>query len=49
MIGNTIAIVSGIDSATTAPGREAEADDAHRHDDGDRLPERLHELADGVS
>ena len=27
-------------------GAQAEADDAHRHDDGDRLPQRLHELAD---
>ena len=27
-------------------GPDAEADDAHRHDDGDRLPQRLHELAD---
>ena len=25
---------------------QAKADDAHRHDDGDRLPERFHELAD---
>ena len=25
---------------------QAEADDADRHDDGDRLPERLHEFAD---
>ena len=29
-------------------GPDAEADDAHRHDDGDRLPQRLHELADGT-
>jgi hypothetical protein len=27
-------------------GPRAEAHDAHRHDDGDRLPQRLHELAD---
>ncbi len=47
MIGNTIAIVSGMVSATTEPGLQAEADDAHRHDDGDRLPERFHEFADG--
>jgi hypothetical protein len=30
-------------------GPEAETDDAHRHDDSDRLPERLHELTDGGS
>ena len=29
-----------------APALHAKADDAHRHDDGDRLPQRRHELAD---
>jgi len=29
-------------------GSEPETDDAHRHDDRDRLPERFHKLADGA-
>ena len=48
MIGKMIATVSGIESATTAPGRKPGADDAAGHDDGDRLPQRCHEFADRV-
>ena len=45
--GRTIAIVEGIRQRDHRARPQAEADDADRHDDGDRLPERFHELADG--
>ena len=48
MIGKMIATVSGIDSATTAPGRKPRLTMLHGHDDGDGLPQRFHEFADGV-
>jgi hypothetical protein len=47
VIGKTIAIVSGIESATSTRSNP-ETDETHRHDDCDRLPERLHEIADRV-
>ena len=47
MTGNTIASVSGIDSDNGA-GSNAETDEAHRHDDGNGLPQRRGEVANGV-
>ena len=39
--GKTMASVSGIESATTAPARTPSATKLHDHDDDDRLPQRL--------
>ncbi len=43
---NTAASVSGMASATTRAGPDAEADEADHKDDAHGLPERSHELAD---
>ena len=46
MSEKTMASVSGMASAITRPGPNAEADEAHRQNDRDRLPQRRHELGD---
>ena len=48
MIENTIASVSGIGERDDEARADAEADEADDEDDGDRLPERRHELGDGA-
>ena len=45
---NTTASTSGIDSATTAPARNAEAEQADAQHDGNGLPQGLHEFVDRV-
>ena len=48
MTRNTMASTSGIESATTAPARRPRLRKLTAEHDRDRLPERLHELVDGV-
>ena len=44
-----MASTSGMDRATTSPALKPEAEEAHRQHDGDRLEQRLGELADGFA
>ena len=48
MVTNTAARTSGIESATTAPARRPSAARLTAKDDGDGLPQRLHEVGHGM-